>query len=689
MSVTFLTNEDMSSINDKIDSFVNTNADLMSIIHPFSPLDVTWATGGFNGETGGESSTSKRMRSEFFPIDSYIFDAPEGVMYTLYKYNISSSSTVAFVGKDGPFEGMQYIPIKDDANAYRILGRYADDRAITSADHGIIKISSIKSSVITAEYVVGTLLTTDGSNYTQSNRARTDFIPVEPLYIVPDSATKFNVYYYDADKVFIGRDLDSLSTFATFTNPPADAAYMRFTASLADDSKLNVSGGKNIARWCGWKVSLYTAKSPEYARAKLDRVASIVDSVAVTDNKYVSDVPENIGVLNAVRKAKQMLELRWTALDEVPRVTQNITAGSSVTVPYSQVINQVPSMTSMYTFMTAAKNPNSYLYTEDISKAPYGHAANLGKSYYGTHCAGLCWYALGIKGYFNTAQWANIPGMEPIENQSSYGLKLGDILWENGHVRIVTDITRDNRGRIGNIYSIEAVYPIASLYVKCVNQNRWTADSLDAEFKSGRFIAYRYRKIYASPYEQSPYVTVEDEVPITATFNTALIPRKGDKANWGIGEDIVIDVLEPGSYTSVEIQKDEAAYKSVSITNVVTLSNLPYGKYRARLTNGTATSDWCYWIVLDYSISVTKLGDAQAKISFSSANGTPVYTAWSEIMANHSYYATRNTEYVTDDEIFAGYRVSKYKTGNYRFYFAIETEYGIYPTPLTNSVSID
>ena len=92
-----------------------------------------------------------------------------------------------------------------------------------------------------------------------------------------------------------------------------------------------------------------------------------------------------------------------------------------------------------------------------------------------------------------------LDGMELIENQTAYGLKLGDMLLKpTEHALIVTKIMRNRRTGVIDSITISEAWPrVCRTQKKTVAQiNIWLA---------GEYIAYRYNKIYAVQYTPSPW----------------------------------------------------------------------------------------------------------------------------------------------------------------------------------------
>lgn len=811
MSVTFLTNKDGELFSNQIGILSNIALNTYS-----NALSVSlWGIGGLQTADGGINSLNTRMRTPFLINEEYVIDAPSDMTYRVYRYNVTSASSVTYLGCTESLSGLRLVggEYTDGANALRVLASYIDNRDMTEDDFARVSIRTPKHHMLYPQYTTGTLAGSTGTEVSYSSRCRTGYLPVEPLYIVPDDGYKFFVHYYDINQIFVGKLANDWSETAMLMNPPENVAYIRIVAATVAEDTL-AGTGYNISNLCGMHIRLYTDASQEYLKAKLDNfgadnagsevgevydhmycedvdvawgmgglqsadgttnglttrirtgsispkylrvtspltveyiyyyygdttlqsylgtsgswmsgatnamdyamaadaksvrlvvrnannstiadkdeLASLVQIKALigtsvkdtTYNDYASDIPESMGVLNTILNFKQLAEVKFTTMAELPigtvdgdHSTHYAAGATKKGIPYSsERVNAgfVPNFVSMHTFMTALKNPNSYLYTVDINR-DYGNIN--GHTYYGTVCSVACGYAMGITPNYSTHQWAQVPGMEALECQSVYALKLGDTICGKGHVIMITDITRNGRGRIGRITVTEAAPP-------CVHSTMYTPDELATKYPTSDYTYYRYKYIHEVEHAQLPYVAVEDEVSQEVVYNTAIIPRKGDKANWLVGEPVEIDVLESDNYTSVEIYKDEALYDTLSISALITLSNLPYGSYKARLTDGTNTSDWCYWMVVDASINVTATGnDGEIKVDYTASNAAPLFVAWCKA----SNKGTEHISIPTDEELEAKSAVCTHKTGSYAIRVAFRTEYGIIHSALSDAVTV-
>lgn len=407
---------------------------------------------------------------------------------------------------------------------------------------------SVFSAAMNPEWSAGGIQSADGSINALKTRIRTDYIENPYLYIRCSGDAEVSAAFYSAPNKSGYLSMSDWITCAVLSDlMPIGATHVRLIARHANAS--------------GSAVPDVDALGANVAVSTLPGMLNDVYGV------YVPDVPENVGMLNAVLNFKQLAEIAYTPIVALPAGTVDgdhsghFKAGVTVNgLPYSserQNAGFVPNFVSFHTYMTALKNPNSYLYTVDTNEQ-YGNKN--GHTYYGTVCSVSCAYALNIVPNYTTHQWGEIDGMEPLEWQSVYALKLGDTICtkseSGGHVVMVTDITRNKRGRIGTITISEAAAPR-------VKHTEYTPEALETKYPYKDWTYYRYSKIHTVQHIQSPYVAVEDEVPQSVTYNTVLIPRKGDKANWRTDETVEIDVLDKGTYTRAEVYKDGELYKTI------------------------------------------------------------------------------------------------------------------------------
>ncbi len=337
---------------------------------------------------------------------------------------------------------------------------------------------------------------------------------------------------------------------------------------------------------------------------------------------------DSVGARNAVRKAHQMTDLpifpMKTLYAHKNKTYQTGVADTGLIYSSTKEINtSVGQDVSFHTFMTALHNPKSILYTERIDLPPY-HGRNC-RAYYGTVCSGLVTYALGFK---ITQRSADIPVaeyMELVEDQCAEGARIADVIWNKGHVQLLTGIERDKKGKIVRLEICESVNPgCRRVYMDEEAFNKM----LQNRKKPKRL--YRYKYLYKNT-DYTPineFVAVEGEEKLPFTYNDDICTSKGDKACYITGEKVVLNVST--GFKNVEIYKDSTLYKTLKVgeNQDVVLTGLPFGNYSARAVKNKTRSGYTYWKVIDTNVKVDR---EKNRICFSSANATPVYYEFSNV----------------------------------------------------------
>ena len=359
-----------------------------------------------------------------------------------------------------------------------------------------------------------------------------------------------------------------------------------------------------------------------------------------------------IGALNAVKKAHQMTDLSFVPIATIVANKQKTyEAGKEYKgLMYSSVkeINTyIGQDVSFHTFMTAIHNPHSFLYSEIINKPPY-HGKNCA-AYYGTVCSGFVSYALGLQIIQNSADFSREDFMELVDNQSAQGIRLADVLWQKGHVALITDIKKTPDGTVSMVEISQARHKGCSRTV-VEGENEF-----NKMLKEGKWKIYRYKYLYKNT-KYTPaneFVAVEGEELIPFKYNDAICTIKGDKACFISGETVSLNV---SGGDVIEIYKDSILYKTVEISSrtKIDLKNEPYGNYEARVVADGVRSDFTRWKIIDVNVSIDK---EQNRLYFSSANAKPTYYELCNVSGVRLYDINRNqcAKELTDSDIAKGY----------------------------------
>ena len=359
-------------------------------------------------------------------------------------------------------------------------------------------------------------------------------------------------------------------------------------------------------------------------------------SSASLEYNYFSleDSLKALGVKNAVKKAAQMKNVKWkTTAKGMPFNNGFFECNTEYSgIPYSNVLayNQHVFLdVSIETFVTAVHNPRSVLYTENVSgtnsKSSLGRKYNgVGSAcYYGSTCSYLVVYALGLPHGILAAEFPYWDEMEVVEDQSSSGVQLADVLSSIYHVVLVTDIKRYKDGTISTITITENASKTTS--------SRVFAPSQFDKYLSTGYTILRYKNIDKN-IEYTPYtefVAVDGETPSSYSFNEDLCPNYGNKSNYVEGDMVVINIAEnykKKGYTHMMVYKDDQLLYSLSISDIdMVLKGLSYGDYKVCLSNGfDVVSQYAYFKVVNMSVSLDN-SSGQDVVYFASENAKPLY----------------------------------------------------------------
>lgn len=359
----------------------------------------------------------------------------------------------------------------------------------------------------------------------------------------------------------------------------------------------------------------------------------------INENNVV--LPETIQEANVQKRSRQYTDILWTPLKKVPYNTPASTnsyfpANTQVKgLPYSsakEYDKMIGENVSIHTFMTAVNNPYSLLYTENISEdnsqSAWGrtyHGTNCA-TYFGTVCSQLTAVCTGsVVGYATSVhRWlaSNYHLLVKLNDQTAQSVRIGDVIWQSGHARLIHSVKKDENGIVTHVQLAE------STFNHCIRNAYMTAEEFNNEIKTVPCILYRPLWLYRNiNYKPSPYVPVGDENPDPVVYNDDICTFAGDKACFREGDIIAINynLKQVGTWTAMELYKGTTLLDTITIDtseHVVDLTarNLTYGKYKARMTDGTNYSDYTEWEILQTGVTATD-NEGKTNLTITSANG--------------------------------------------------------------------
>ena len=272
------------------------------------------------------------------------------------------------------------------------------------------------------------------------------------------------------------------------------------------------------------------------------------------------DKPKNAGVKNALLRAKQLAELRWTPVKPFPVIYRKGNGPETYNAYFSPFLPQTGLNYSavgfdnekylgvnvtIETFMTALSNPRSRLYT-----TPIFEKHRLSAAFYGTVCSEFGSYVLGFPFQIDCGQLSVMEEMEHIDPSLLENLQLCDLLNEpKSHTALITGIDRDENGKVVSVTVTESTPP--QIRTKTFLPHEFVGYWL----KNG-YEVLRYKKLDQVTYTPNPWVHLEGDPELECPVpNPVIMPDYGDKANYRLGETVTLCVLDP-RYTEVRVEMD-------------------------------------------------------------------------------------------------------------------------------------
>lgn len=359
--------------------------------------------------------------------------------------------------------------------------------------------------------------------------------------------------------------------------------------------------------------------------------------------------PQSTGVLNVIKRCRQMTDIRWTPAVDLKRYmltartmdnTEDYNSSMDTNwvgvfkagheykgIPYGRCdylddydyqYSYVGGQIRFDTFVTAVENPESIIAKEIPTDVRV--LANHRSMPYAAVCSALVCYALGVA-YKPTENIPNIEGLNLIsaikidgEYISPSLIKLGDVLnLQGSHTVVVTDIALDDNGDVRYIEVSEATTvgeanpdieggDVGGL----CRRVGYTVDDFFARFQQYSLLRYAY--IDNVSYTPSPYVNVGDEMPMFCLRRLPCMPYMGENFKYKVGyiPNTKI-VITTDNYSFLRVFKDGTEISGSPFAVDASLGYIETGfadagSYEAYLCNmssgvNTAVTAKCHWTV--------------------------------------------------------------------------------------------
>ncbi len=351
----------------------------------------------------------------------------------------------------------------------------------------------------------------------------------------------------------------------------------------------------------------------------------------------VHDIPQSQGVQNGLKRAKRLVEARFTPIRPFPTVfchtlkdgTREFLENYATAwfpqkgMPYSsvrRVEKYIGYNVSFETFYSALTNPDSVVYTQPIT----GTGQNV-HNHYGIVCSCFVSEVLDLPYRTPCIRIPLVPGISEVSAEPLENLRLLDIVLNVlEHVAIVTDIARDESGAVRFITVSESVMP----FCRAV---RYTPEEFRRLWLEKNFRIFRYSGVDGITYAPDPFLPLEEDGPQPeAKINRALMTDYGNKANYRLGESVRITVFRADcDALFVEAPDGTTARVPVTEGKCVLCPEKP-GFYKARALCGDGESDPVEFCVTDLRFVLDKTSYAPGetmKLRWKNSADDPV-VAW-------------------------------------------------------------
>lgn len=420
----------------------------------------------------------------------------------------------------------------------------------------------------------------------------------------------------------------------------------------------------------------------------------------------LNEVPESVGVLNAIKRARQQTDIKWTPAADIPRgfyetgdtyLTSHgddymgiYKGGVEYTgLPYTEE-HYVESEYAADVLITSAATPKGVMVVESTG-ASSNHAC-----YYGTVCTALTSYALNIPTAYSN-YWKNVDGITDLGLLSSLTpeqLRLADILQINGHCAMITDFIRDENGTIRSIEISEATRqgnidrsvtdgPYGGL------SRRITMTVQDFYAWLEGFSVLRYAYLDTIPYYPNRYVPMADEGKPLAYVNYPCVPYLGNHISIsGEGNRKIKILINSDLYTHLVVKRNGVAWNENGTTDPYDITGLEeitltcaegfavYTAFLATYSSGEIEKSTvsCTWAVRPQINPSVSTSQGKATIEFTTEGN--LFRPWYVVFGTSSSDSSANIKKGKAIKVFDSYEATDNGNGTTTYTFTVDIPSG-------------
>lgn len=362
------------------------------------------------------------------------------------------------------------------------------------------------------------------------------------------------------------------------------------------------------------------------------------ENVSLNGEYGVYSISEKPSTLDVYWKLERM---RWTSeyifeiLSGYPLTNGNTSAKQKVYgVPYSSATHtegMVNIDISMYTYLSAVRNPNSVIYTIINSNSAR-------RAYYGIDCSALACGGFGLHDNIPTAVQASRSDLFDVIDDPN-DIQLGDLIWKTGHCAPVMYIEKDKFGRIVLIGVNEgrSPYPHHHLYFWTEFLNRIATDPATIR---------RFKGIDDVMFDSPLKYEFRGDPVLNFEFPD-IMPALGDKKTVLTGTEVAIQVLNSTGYSSIKVYRNGTLIDTKSTVAGFTITPDTVGKYEVRM-EGTGKTSSCFFNVASLTLSIS------GNVASFTADGVTPYTLYSTNYHGGQGGDKQNIHFITEEEITNG-----------------------------------